>query len=151
MIDLERVIVVTGFSELGSWDNARTRWEIEVFGKFSLEGCIELAWIMSLIKHHSGPVKGMKGNYTGWVDVKSGEPIHDGDVKSKYERHILDHTGIRLVEPDLLGPGRENRLMHKVVIQKDLTPFEASKDIADDLKKQHEDKATITQVQNTEE
>ena len=48
MIDLERVVVVTGFSELGPWDNARTRWEIEVFGKFSLEGCIELAWIMTL-------------------------------------------------------------------------------------------------------
>ena len=151
MVDLERVVVVTGFSELGPWGNARTRWEVEAFGKFSLEGCIELAWIMGLIKHHNGPVKGMKGNYTGWVDVKSGEPIHDGDVKSKYERHILDHTGIRLVEPDLLGPERENRLMHEVVIQEDLTPFEASKDTADDLKKQHGDKATITQVQDTEE
>lgn len=37
-----------------------------------------------------------------------------------------------------------------MVIQEDLTPFEASKDTADDLKKQHGDKATITQVQNTE-
>lgn len=39
-----------------------------------------------------------------------------------------------------------------MVIQEDLIPFEASKDTADDLKKkQHGDKATITQVQNTEE
>lgn len=38
-----------------------------------------------------------------------------------------------------------------MVIQEDLTPFEASKDTADDLKKQHGDKATITHVQNTEE
>ena len=151
MVDLERVVVVTGFSELGPWGNARTRWEMEAFGKFSLEGCIELAWIMGLIKHHNGPIKGMQGNYTGWVDVKSGEPIHDGDVKSKYEKHIVDHTGIRLVEPDLLGPERENRLMHEVVIQQDLTPFEASKDTADDLKKQHGDRATITQVPATEE
>lgn len=151
MVDLERVVVVTGFSEIGPWGNARTRWEMEAFGKFSLEGCIELAWIMGLIKHHNGPIKGMQEKYTGWVDVKSGEPIHDGDVKSKYERHILDHTGIRLVEPDLLGSGRENRLMHEVVTQEDLTPFEASKDTANDLKKQHGDKATITHIPGTEE
>ena len=151
MVDLDKVVVITGFSELGPWGNARTRWEMEAFGKFSLEGCIELAWIMGLIKHHNGPVKGMKGSYTGWVDVESGEPIHDGDVKSKYERHILDHTGIRLVEPDMLGPGRENRLMHEVVTQENLTPFEASKDTANDLKKQHGDKATITHIPGTKE
>jgi len=151
MVDLDRVVVVTGFSELGPWGNARTRWEMEAFGKFSLEGCTELAWIMGLIKHHNGPIKGMQGTYAGWVDVKSGEPIHHGDVKSKYERHILDHTGIRLVEPDLLGPERENRLMHEVVIQENLTPFEASKDTATDLKKQHGDKAQITHTPGTEE
>ena len=151
MVDLDRVIVVTGFSELGPWGNARTRWEMEAFGKFSLEGCIELAWIMGLIKHYNGPIKGMQGTYTGWVDVKSGEPIHDGDVKSKYEKHILDYTGIRLVEPDLLGPERENRLMHEVVTQENLTPFEASKDTANDLKKQHGDKAQITHIPGTDE
>lgn len=151
MVDLDRVVVVTGFSELGPWGNARTRWEMEAFGKFSLEGCIELAWIMGLIKHHNGPIKGMQGTYTGWVDVKSGEPIHDGDVKSKYEKHILNHTGIRLVEPDLIGPGRENRLMHEVVTQENLAPFEASKDTANDLKKQHGDKVQITPIPGTEE
>ena len=151
MVDLDRVVVVTGFSELGPWGNARTRWEMEAFGKFSLEGCIELAWIMGLIKHHNGPIKGMHGTYTGWIDVTSGEPIHDGDVKAKYEKYILDHTGIRLVEPNLLGPERENTLMQEVVIQKNLTPFEASKDTANDLKKQHGDKAQITHIPGTEE
>ena len=151
MVDLDRVVVVTGFSELGPWGNTRTRWEMEAFGKFSLEGCIEMAWIMGLIKHHNGPIKTMQGAYTGWVDVKSGEPIHDGDVKSKYERHILDHTGIRLVETDMIGPRRENRLMHEVVIQENLPPFEASKDTANDLKKQHGDKAHITHIPGTEE
>lgn len=29
MLDLERVIVVTGFSEVGPWGNSRTRWEME--------------------------------------------------------------------------------------------------------------------------
>ena len=151
MVDLERVVVVTGFSELGPWGNARTRWEMEAFGKFSLEGCIELAWIMGLIKHHNGPIKAMQGTYTGWIDVKSGEPIHDGDVQSKYEKYILDHTGIRLVELDLLGPQRENRLMHEVVVQENLPPFAASKDTANDLKKQHGDKMQITHVPGTEE
>jgi len=52
------VIVVTGYGEVGPWGNARTRWEMESTGSFSLEGCVEMAWIMGLIKHHNGPLKG---------------------------------------------------------------------------------------------
>jgi len=43
MVDLERVVVITGFAELGPYGNSRTRWEMEAHGKFSLEGCVELA------------------------------------------------------------------------------------------------------------
>lgn len=142
MVDLERVVVVTGFSELGPWGNSRTRWEMEASGKLSLEGCIELAWIMGLIKHHNGLIKGRQGQYSGWVDSKTGDPIHDGDVKSKYEKHILEHTGIRLVEHELID-GRDNRIFQEVVIREDLMPFEASKETAEDLKKQHGDKLEI--------
>lgn len=38
MIDLEKVVVVTGYGEFGPYGNARTRWDIEKNGKFSLEG-----------------------------------------------------------------------------------------------------------------
>ena len=46
MVDLEKVVVVTGYAEVGPWGNSRTRWEMEAYGEFSLEGCIEMAWIM---------------------------------------------------------------------------------------------------------
>ena len=40
MIDLSKVVVVTGFGEVGPWGNARTRWEMEREGAFSLEGML---------------------------------------------------------------------------------------------------------------
>ncbi|KAJ1676545.1 fatty acid synthase alpha subunit Lsd1, partial [Spiromyces aspiralis] len=49
MFNLDKVVVVTGFGEVGPWGNAGTRWEMESKGEFSLEGCIELAWIMGYI------------------------------------------------------------------------------------------------------
>lgn len=58
MVNLDKVVVVAGFAEVGPWGNSRTRWEMEAYGKFSLEGCVEMAWIMGLIKHHNGPLKG---------------------------------------------------------------------------------------------
>lgn len=99
MVDLERVVVITGFAELGPHGNARTRWEMEAFGKFSLEGCIEMAWIMGLIKHTNKTINGKK--YTGWVDSKTEKPVKDADVKINYEKYILEHSGIRVVEPAL--------------------------------------------------
>ncbi len=41
----------------------------EAYGKFSLEGCVEMAWMMGLIKNHGGPLKGKP--YSGWVDASS--------------------------------------------------------------------------------
>lgn len=96
MVDLEKVVVVVGFGEVGPWGNSRTRWEMEAHGEFSLEGCIEMAWIMGFIKHFNGPLK--DGSlYTGWVDAQTNEPVEDLKVKSKYEDKILAHTGIRLI------------------------------------------------------
>jgi 3-oxoacyl-ACP reductase-like protein/enoyl reductase-like protein/malonyl CoA-acyl carrier protein transacylase/acyl dehydratase len=96
MLDLDKVIVVAGFGEVSPWGNARTRWEMEAFGEFSLEGCIEMAWIMGYIKHHDGMLKSGK-HYSGWVDAKSGEPVEDKDIKSKYEKQITEHSGIRFI------------------------------------------------------
>ncbi|EAQ87332.1 conserved hypothetical protein [Chaetomium globosum CBS 148.51] len=151
MVDLEKVVVVTGFAEVGPWGNSRTRWEMEAYGEFSIEGCIEMAWVMGLIKNHNGPIKGKP--YSGWVDGKTGEPVDDKDVKPKYEKYILEHSGIRLIEPELFDGYDPNKkqLMHEVVIEEDLDPFQASKDTAEEFKREHGDKVEIFEIPETGE
>lgn len=146
MVDLEKVVVVTGFAEVGPWGNSRTRWEMEAYGEFSLEGCVEMAWIMGLIKNHNGPLKGKP--YAGWVDAKTGDPVDDKDIKQKYEKFILEHSGIRLIEPELFGGYDPNKkqLLHEVVIEEDLEPFEASKETADEFKREHGDKVEVFEI-----
>lgn len=96
MLDLEKVVVVTGFAEVGPWGSSRTRWEMEVRGEFTIEGCIEMAWMMGFIKHFDGRLK--DGSlYVGWVDAKSSEPVDDKDVRVRYEKDILAHAGVRLI------------------------------------------------------
>ena len=150
MVDLDKVVVVTGFSEVGPWGNSRTRWEMEAYGKFSLEGCVEMAWVMGLIKNHNGPIKGK--SYSGWVDAKSGDPVDDKDIKAKYEKHILDHSGIRLIEPELFNGYDPNKkqLMQEVVIEEDLDPFEASKELANEFKLEHGDKVEVFELESGE-
>ncbi|KAF2828797.1 hypothetical protein CC86DRAFT_198323 [Ophiobolus disseminans] len=151
MVDLEKVVVVTGFAEVGPWGNSRTRWEMEAYGEFSLEGCVEMAWIMGLIKNHNGPLKGK--SYSGWVDAKTGEPVDDKDIKLKYEKHILDHTGIRLIEPELFNgyDPKKKQLMQEIQIEEDLDPFEASKELAEELKRQHGDKVETFAIEDSGE
>ncbi|KAI9805515.1 MAG: hypothetical protein M1825_000766 [Sarcosagium campestre] len=146
MVDLEKVVVVTGFAEVGPWGNSRTRWEMEAYGKFSLEGCIEMAWIMGLIKNHNGPIKGKQ--YAGWVDAKTGEPVDDKDVKPKFEKYILEHTGIRLIEPELFKgyDPKKKQLLQEIVIEEDLDPFESSKETAEEFKREHGDKVEIFEI-----
>ncbi|KAF1921272.1 hypothetical protein BDU57DRAFT_510005 [Ampelomyces quisqualis] len=151
MVDLEKVVVVTGFAEVGPWGNSRTRWEMEAYGEFSLEGCVEMAWLMGLIKNHNGPLKGK--SYSGWVDAKTGEPVDDKDIKPKYEKYILDHSGIRLIEPELFGgyDPKKKQLMQEIQIEADLDPFEASKELADELKRQHGDNVETFAIEDSAE
>ncbi|KAK3715892.1 beta subunit of fatty acid synthetase [Vermiconidia calcicola] len=150
MVDLEKVVVVTGFSEVGPWGNSRTRWEMEAYGQFSLEGCVEMAWLMGLIKNHNGPLKGK--SYSGWVDAKSGDPVDDKDVKGKYEKYILEHSGIRLIEPELFNGYDPNKkqLLQEIQIEEDLDPFEASKETADDFKREHGEKVEVFELESGE-
>ncbi|RUP46910.1 fatty acid synthase [Jimgerdemannia flammicorona] len=150
LIDLDQVVVVTGFGEVGPWGNSRTRWEMEANGEFSLEGCIEMAWIMGYIKHHHGPLKKNNQQYSGWVDAKTNEPVEDKDIKSKYEKQILEHTGIRLIEPEQWGgydPNKKN-FMQEVVIDHELEPFECSKEEASHFKLQHGDKVDTFETES---
>ncbi|KAI1971515.1 beta subunit of fatty acid synthetase [Ophidiomyces ophidiicola] len=151
MVNLDKVVVVAGFAELGPWGNSRTRWEMEAYGEFSLEGCVEMAWIMSLIKNHNGPIKGKP--YSGWVDAKTGDPVSDKDVKAKYEKYILEHSGIRLIEPELFRGYDPNKkqLLQEVVLQEDLETFEASKETAEEFKREHGDKAEIFEIKESGE
>lgn len=146
MVNLDKVVVVTGFSEVGPWGNSRTRWEMEAYGQFSLEGCVEMAWIMGLIRNHNGPLKGK--SYSGWVDANTGDPVDDKDVKAKYEKYILEHSGIRLIEPELFNGYDPNKkqLMQEVVIEEDLDPFESSKETAEEFKREHGDKVEVFEV-----
>ncbi|KAK6459259.1 fatty acid synthase subunit alpha [Scheffersomyces xylosifermentans] len=151
MLDLESVIVVTGFSEVGPWGNSRTRWEMEAYGEFSLEGAIEMAWIMGLIKYHNGNLKGK--TYTGWVDAKTQTPVEDKDIKAKYEEEILEHSGIRLIEPELFNgyDPKKKQMIQEVVIQHDLEPFETSKETAEHYKHEHGEKCEIFEIEESGE
>ncbi|KAF4553622.1 Fatty acid synthase subunit alpha [Elsinoe fawcettii] len=151
MVDLEKVVVVTGFAEVGPWGNSRTRWEMEAYGEFSLEGCVEMAWIMGLIKNHNGPLKGK--SYSGWVDAKSGEPVDDKDIKNKYEKQILEHSGIRLIEPELFNgyDPTKKQLLQEIQIEEDLDPFESSKETAEEFKRQHGEKVEVFEIQDSGE
>ncbi|KAL2132505.1 hypothetical protein VTI74DRAFT_3724 [Chaetomium olivicolor] len=145
MVDLERVVVVVGFGEIGPYGSSRTRWEAECSGTFSVAGCLELAWVMGLVKYHSGLLNGKE--YCGWLDVKTKTPVADAEVKTKYEGYILQHTGIRLVEQqahDLAPPELEQKL-HEVAIVEDLGPFEVPLETAEDLKREHGDKAVVSE------
>ncbi|MDL1873477.1 hypothetical protein FBR05_14950, partial [Deltaproteobacteria bacterium PRO3] len=145
MVDLSKVVVVAGFGEVGPYGGARTRWEMESKGEFSLEGNIELAWMMGLIKYHNGQGKDGKP-YTGWVDAKTSEPVADHEVKKKYEEQILGHTGIRLVEPGLFEGYDPHRKMflREVVLTRDMHPVEVgSKEEADHFKLQHGEKVDV--------
>ncbi|KAJ2398450.1 fatty acid synthase alpha subunit Lsd1 [Coemansia sp. RSA 2603] len=144
MINLDKVVVVTGYGEVGPWGNAETRWEMEAFGEFSLEGCIELAWIMGYIKHFNGRLKN-KQLYSGWVDAKTEEPVEDKDIKARYEKSILEHTGIRLIEAELLDgyDPLKKPMMRELQLEHDMEPFEASAEEAASFKSRNDDKVDI--------
>ncbi|KAJ1746765.1 fatty acid synthase alpha subunit Lsd1, partial [Coemansia sp. RSA 1821] len=151
MVNLDRVVVVTGYGEVGPYGHAETRWEMEADGEFSLEGCIELAWIMGLIKHHNGKHKTTNKPYVGWVDAQTGEPVADRLVKKKYEKYILEHTGIRLIEPDMVDgyDPLQKTILRELQIEHDMEPFEATEEEALQFKQRNGDKVRIWEQNST--
>jgi fatty acid synthase subunit alpha len=146
MIDISHTVVVVGFSELGPWGNSRTRWEMEHQGRFTLEGYIEMAWIMGLIKHVDGELKGRP--HVGWVDAETQEPIHDHDVPQRYHDRIMSGTGIRLIEPDGLDEyvPSQKEFLQEVAVEDDLPPFECSRATAEAFKLRHGEKISLQRV-----
>ncbi|ORY35430.1 fatty-acid synthase complex protein [Naematelia encephala] len=144
LVDLDKVIVCTGFAEVGPWGSSRTRWEMESKGEFTIEGCIEMAWIMGFIKYLDGKLKNGQ-TYVGWVDAKSGEPVDDKDVRSKYEKDILTHSGIRVIEPEgFKGYDPEKKLFYQEIeLNHDLEPLEISAEDAARFKREQGDKCDV--------
>ena len=127
MVDLRQIVVVVGYGEVGPWGHAKTRWEMECFGEFSLEGTIELAWLVGLIKSHQGPLKSNpRVHHVGWVDSETEEPVQDFEIKRRYESLILKHCGIRVIEPSLFegySPDKKS-VWHQVALDRDMNPIE---------------------------
>ncbi|EED22444.1 3-oxoacyl-[acyl-carrier-protein] synthase, putative [Talaromyces stipitatus ATCC 10500] len=145
MVDLDTVVVVVGFAELGPWGNSRTRWEMEVAHELSIQGCIELAWMTGLIKYSK--------DTAGWVDVSSGASIQDVDMKAKYERHILENTGLRFITPSPLDhPSRDKKqVLQEIILQNDMRPFVASHDNAMEFVREQGDKVTVRPISGSNE
>ncbi|ORX72734.1 hypothetical protein DL89DRAFT_264942 [Linderina pennispora] len=126
-----QVVIVSGFGEVGPFGNSALRWEMEAYGEFSLEGCIELAWIMGLIKHFSAHHPLLGKHYIGWP--------------AQYEQYILDHCGIRVVEPELhdgYDPNKKS-MMRELQIAHDLEPFETTAEEAANFKLGSGDKVDV--------
>ncbi|KAJ1942864.1 fatty acid synthase alpha subunit Lsd1, partial [Linderina pennispora] len=145
MVNLDKVVVVTGYGEVNPFGNAETRWQMEAYGEFSLEGCAELAWIMGLIKHHSGPLASTGDVYIGWVDSESNEPVKDRDIKARYESRIVASTGIRVLDPSATKGYDPNNIvmMREIQIDHDLEPFEATADEAGHFKRGNGDRVDV--------
>ncbi|KAF8969171.1 fatty acid synthase [Flammula alnicola] len=144
LVDLDKVVVITGYGEVGPWGSSRTRWEMEARGEFTIEGCIEMAWLMGYIKHFDGRLK--DGSlHVGWVDSKTDEPVDDKDVKGRYEKEILVHAGVRLIEPELFRGYDPNKKVfnQEVELIHDLEPIEVSDSEAQKFKLQHGDKCDV--------
>ncbi|KAF6759889.1 fatty acid synthetase alpha subunit [Ephemerocybe angulata] len=144
LLDLEKVVVVTGYGEVGPWGSARTRWEMEARGELTITGCIEMAWIMGFIKHFNGRLK--DGSlYVGWVDTKTNEPVDDKDVKGRYEKDIIAHAGVRLIEPELFrGYNPDKKVFNQEIeLLHDLEPIEVSESEAQKFKLQHGEKCDV--------
>lgn len=146
MIDLSRTVVVTGFAELGPHGNSRTRWEMEADGSLSLEGCIEMAWMMGLIEHHAAnPMD--ENDVIGWVDAATQKSVKDSEIPARYLSKILEHSGIRKIEPDICDNGYDpdfKESLQELVLKRDLPPFETSAESAEDLRRKHGDKAVVS-------
>jgi len=142
MIDLEKVVVIVGFGEVGPHGSSRTRWQRESAGRLALEGVIEMAWTMGLIEYQAAE----GSEYIGWIEKDTKRPIEDREVKQKYEEHVLNHSGIRVLDARALdGPDPAARqILHEMDLQHDFAPFEVSKETAADLLREHGSKITVS-------
>jgi fatty acid synthase subunit alpha len=151
MVDLDSVVVVVGFSELGPWGNSRTRWEIESRSSLSQTGFLEMAWIMNLIKHFNGQMG--TGHYVGWIDVKTGEQVQDYEIEGRYGKRILEHSGLRFVDPEAPGgyDPTKKEYLQEISIEEDLPEFRTTRANAEAFKLKHGDNVHVQNTSDSDE
>jgi fatty acid synthase subunit alpha len=98
IIDLEKVVVFTGFTDVSPWGSSCTRWKMEAKGEFTIEGCIEMAWIMGFIKHFHDRLKNDSFMLAGLMRRDWGAR-DDKDVCGcdDSEKKILKYADVRLI------------------------------------------------------
>ena len=113
-IDLSQLPVIVGFGELGPWGHAQTRWDVESHGYLSLEGCIEMAWLMGYVEWKD------EDGECGWIDCETKEMLEPLSIKEKYENDIITHSGIRILEPELFDgyDPMQKQFMHQIAIER---------------------------------
>ncbi|KAL6948698.1 hypothetical protein ACO0QE_001171 [Hanseniaspora vineae] len=143
LLDLESVVVVTGFGEVGPYGHSKTRWEIESKGELSIEGCLEMAWLMGYIEYDK--------KVKVWVDMKTREPIDDSSLKEVYEKKVLEHTGVRVVDPLLFegyNPQEKKTLLQEIILTHNLEAVEMSAELAQQYLLEHQDKVFVEKLEN---
>jgi fatty acid synthase subunit alpha len=114
---------------------------MESHGRFTVEGFIEMAWMMGLIVYQTG-----EGQlYSGWIEKETKKPISDDEIKQKYEQYVLEHSGVRVLDArplDGLDPA-SRQVLHEIVIQHDFAPFEVSKETAEELVRENGKKVLV--------
>ncbi|KAK0555294.1 fatty acid synthase alpha subunit Lsd1, partial [Tilletia horrida] len=140
-LDPTKVLIVTGFAEVGPWGSARTRWEQEARSELTIEDIIEMAWMMGTIRHVNGKLKNGKP-YVGWVDIASNEPVEGKDMRARYEKDIMSHAGVRFIKPELFkgyDPKRKG-FQQEIELSHDLERLEVCGAEAEKHKREHGDK-----------
>lgn len=101
--------------------------------------------------YHNGNLESRP--YMGWVDSKSNKNVDEKDVKSKYESIIMSHAGIRFIEPELFnGYNLEKKqTVQEIVVEEGLELFEASKEVAEQFKHEHNEKVDVFEISETGE
>ncbi|MCW2760621.1 MAG: putative fatty acid synthase, partial [Marmoricola sp.] len=120
----EDMVVIVGAGEVGPVGSSRTRFELEVEDHLSPAGVLELAWTTGLIVWENEPV-------AGWHDVKSGEPLSEGEVVERYGEQIEASVGIRSYRDDGQLVDGTAPLMVPVFLEEDTSFVVRTRDEAD--------------------
>src|SRR6185295_7359960 len=128
-IDLKKTICIVGYGEIGPFGSSYSRWELESHGSLSLEGALEMAWMMGYVKYQ----KADKG--FAWVDAKTGDTVPEWEMKSRFEKEILAHSGIRIIDPEHAGfDPRKMSVYTDVVLEDDFCISASSEEEAHQFK-----------------
>ncbi len=103
---LDKMVVIVGLGELSPGGSARTRFELETRDELSPAACIELAWLMGLIRWETR---------RGWIDMAADAPIAESEIPNHFADTIAQRSGVRAVNPTTAGFDPAQMLQHVTV------------------------------------